>query len=254
MKVTLLQKRGRTSTDDFAATIHNALSSLKGNLSVTSKFTEFSRRGWAIIDVQGEDREIFLRLVEQQLGLAKSNFQTIEAHGIYSGQITRFNHDLEIDVGVEFPDPVEVTVKLAALRAQLTDGSPVPVKQIQEAYCLFPGSQLDIRVTTITHREPVLTGWLADSQIELFSKWIKSGLDRLLLFNCTIEQLNSAIRETKLERDIVAVESLNLTTHTVSCKLGTDGVGLIPKLGMILRKSEIKLFLPKRIVAISRSW
>jgi len=254
MKVTLLQKRGRISTNDFVTTINNALSNLKGDLSVTSKFTEFSQRGWAVIDVQGDDREIFLQLVKRRFNLAKSNFQTIEVHGIYSSQIARFNHDLEVDVGVEFPDPVEVTVKLASLRAQLTDGSPVPVKQIQEAYCLFPGSQLDIRITMLTLHEPVLTGWLADSQIELFSEWINSGLDRLLILNCTVEQLNSAIRETKLERDIVAVESLNLTTHTVSCKLGTDGVGLIPKLGTILRKSEIKLFLPRRIRAISRSW
>jgi hypothetical protein len=254
MKVTLLQRRGRTSATAFTTTLHNSLSKLKGNLSVTWELTELSPRGWAMIDIKGADQEIFQHLLKQKFPIANSNFQIVEKHGVYGGQITRFNHDLEIDIGVEFPDQVNVIVRLSSLRAQLTEGKPVSVKEIQEAYCLFPGSKVDVRITMISHDEPILTGWLADSQVDLFSDWIKSGLDHVVIFNCTIEQLDSAIRETRLERDIVAVESLTLTTHVVTCKLGTDGVGLIPKLGSLLRKSEIKLFIPKRVLTLSRSW
>ncbi len=254
MKVTLLQRRGRTSTTAFTTTLHNSLSKLKGNLSVTGELIEHSPRGWAIIDIQGADQEIFQQLIKQKFPIANSNFQTVEKHGVYAGQITRFNHDLEVDIGVEFPDQVNVIVRLSSLRAQLTEGKPISVKEIQDAYCLFPGSRVDVRITMISHDEPILTGWLADSQVDSFSGWIRSGLDHVIIFNCTIEQLDSAIRETRLERDIVAVESLTLTTHVVVCKLGTDGVGLIPKLGGLLRKSEIKLFIPKRILTISHSW
>jgi hypothetical protein len=227
---------------------------LKGNLSATVKLAELSPRGWAIIDIQGTDQEIFQQLIKQTFPIANSNFQKVEKHGVYGGQITKFNHDLEVDIGVEFPDQVNVIVRLSSLRAQLTEGKPISVKEIQEAYCLFSGCKVDVRITRISHDEPILTAWLADSQVDLFSDWIKSGLDRVMIFNCTNEQLDSAIRETNLERDIVAVESLSLTTHMVACKLGTDGVGLIPKLGGLLRKSEIKLFIPKRVLALSRSW
>ncbi|HKM76520.1 MAG TPA: DUF2110 family protein [Candidatus Bathyarchaeia archaeon] len=254
MKLTLLQRRGRTSTTAFTTTLHNSLSKLKGNLSVTGELTEHSPRGWAIIDIQGADQEIFQQLIKQKIPIANSNFQTVEKHGVYAGQITRFNHDLEVDIGVEFPDQVNVIVRLSSLRAQLTEGKPISVKEIQDAYCLFPGNRVDVRITMISHDEPILTGWLADSQVDSFSDWIRSGLDHVIIFDCTIEQLDSAIRETRLERDIVAVESLTLTTHVVACKLGTDGVGLIPKLGGLLRKSEIKLFIPKRILTISHSW
>ena len=254
MKVTLLQRRGRTSTTAFTTTLHNSLSKLKGNLSATVELAELSPRGWAIVDIQGSDQEIFQQLIKQTFPIAISNFQTVEKHGVYGGQITRFNHDLEVDIGVEFPDQVNVIVRLSSLRAQLTEGKPISVKEIQDAYCLFPGCKVDVRITRISHDEPILTAWLADSQVDLFSDWIKSGLDRVMIFNCTSEQLDSAIRETRLERDIVAVESLTLTTHVVACKLGTDGAGLIPKLGGLLRKSEIKLFIPKRVLALSRSW
>jgi len=254
MKVTLLQRRGRTSTTAFTTTLHNSLSKLKGNLSATVELAELSPRGWAIVDIQGSDQEIFQQLIKQTFPIAISNFQTVEKHGVYGGQIARFNHDLEVDIGVEFPDQVNVIVRLSSLRAQLTEGKPISVKEIQDAYCLFPGCKVDVRITRISHDEPILTAWLADSQVDLFSDWIKSGLDRVMIFNCTSEQLDSAIRETRLERDIVAVESLTLTTHVVACKLGTDGAGLIPKLGGLLRKSEIKLFIPKRVLALSRSW
>jgi len=254
MKVTLLQRRGRTSTTAFTTTLHNGLSKLKGNLSATVELTQLSPRGWAIIDIQGADQEIFQQLIKRKFPVANSNFQTVEKHGVYSGQITRFNHDMEVDIGIEFQDQVNGIVKLSSLRAQLTEGKPISVKEIQEAYCLFPGSKVDVRIIMSSHDEPILTAWLADSQVDLFSDWIKSGLDRVMIFNCTIEQLDFAIRETRLERDIVAVESLTLTTHVVACKLGTDGVGLIPKLGGLLRKSEIKLFIPKRVLTLSRSW
>jgi len=254
MKVTLLQRRGRTSTTAFTTTLDESLSKLKGDLSATGKLTELSPHGWAIVDIQGADQEIFQQLMKQKFPVAASNFQAVEKHGIYAGQISRFNHDLEVDIGVEVPDQVNVIVRLSSLRAQLTEGKPIPVKEIQNAYCLFPGSKIDVRITSISHDEPNLTGWLADSQIDLFSDWIRSGLERVAIFNCTREQLESAIHETRLERDIVSVESPTLTNHLVACKLGTDGAGLIPKLGGLLRKSEIKLFIPKRILTISSSW
>ena len=254
MKITLLQRKGRTSTSAFTTTLNNNLSGMKGNLSVTWKITEPSPRGWTTIDIQGTDQEIFHHLVKQKFPVANSNFESVEKHGIYGGQISRFNHDLEVDLGIEIPDQVNVMVRLGSLRAQLTDGQPVPVKDIQEAYCLFPGIKADVRITAISHDEPILSAWLADSQIDVFSNWIHSGLDRLIIFNCTIEELDLAIRETALERDILAVESPTLTTHAITCKLGTDGVGVIPRLGTVLRKSEIKLFIPKRALTLSRSW
>jgi hypothetical protein len=254
MKIILLQRRGRTSTSLFTSTLNNNLSGMKGNLSVTWKITEPSPRGWTTIDIQGTDQEIFHQLVKQKFPVANSNFQSVEKHGIYSGQISRFNHDLEVELGIEIPDHVNAIVRLGTLRAQLTDGKPVPVKDIEETYCLFPGSKVDVRITMISHDEPILTGWLADSQIDVFSNWIHSGLDRVIIFNCTVEELDLAIRKMALERDILAVESLTLTTHAITCKLGTDGVGIIPQLGTALRKSEIKLFIPKRALTLNRSW
>ena len=254
MKVTVLQRRGRISTPDFTATLQRSLSNLKGDLYVTAKFIEFSPHGWAVVDVEGADREVFLELLAQKLGLAHSNFLELKPYANYPGQIISFNRDLEVDIGVESPDPINVTVKLGSLRAQLAYGKPIGTKEIQDAYCLFPGSKADVRITSMNQNEPILAAWLSDSQIKLFADWISTDLDRVQILNCTHEQLDYAIHKTNLERDIISAESMTLTTHFVTCKLGTDGVGLIPKLGPFLRQSELKTFLPKRIRTISGSW
>lgn len=148
----------------------------------------------------------------------------------------------------------KVTIGLNALRAQLCDGKPFSCKEIAENYCIDKGSRLTVRITRLGLSDGGIEAWLADSQTDLFSKWISSRLDRIQVFNCTRQHLELALRRANLERDVISVESDSLVTHSIVCKLGTDAIGLIPKLGPILGKSELKPFLPKRILTECRHW
>ena len=246
MKIALLQRKGRVDEERFYTALQNALDDLKGDLTAEIKIQPFSRYGWTVVDVTGDDTEIFIELISQEFGLAPSNPSRIETHGNYRGIVRSFDSDLIVDVGIEQPEPKYVRVKLSSLRAQLADGRGwVPAREIAELYCLVPGTPISIRVTRLAPNE--YEGWLSDSQISQFSDWLSCGLERVQVYDCLKSRLDFAISRAKLERDIVSTEQLNLTTHSVLCKIGTDAIGIIPSLGFTIRQSELKAFIPKRI-------
>lgn len=230
------------------------MSNLKGELSASTRLVGFSDNGWAKIEIDGEDCEILKEIISRELGLTQTDLSQIETQGNYSGIVRDAGADLEVDIGIEKPAPLNVNVSLKALRAQLCDGKPLSGKEIAEYYCLSAGSRATVRITRLERSPRRLEGWLADSQIELFSERIASRLDRVQVFDCTRQRLELALRRARLERDVISVESGSLTTHSVVCKLGTDAIGLIPRLGSMLRKSELKPFLPRRILAKCRQW
>jgi hypothetical protein len=55
------------------------------------------------------------------------------------------------------------------------------------------------------------------------------------------------LEHAKLDRDVIDVESLGLLEHALTCKLGTDAAGLIPKIGRILKNAKFAVFNPKRL-------
>ena len=70
MKITLLQRKGKVEEERFCTALENALDDLKGDLTVEIKIQPFSKYGWAVIDVNGDDTEIFIELISQEFGLA----------------------------------------------------------------------------------------------------------------------------------------------------------------------------------------
>jgi hypothetical protein len=255
MKITLLQKKGKVDESRFLTALEHALVLLRGDLTVEMKLQPLTKHGWAILDLTGDDTEIFIELLSKKIGLAPLDFSKIEQHSNYRGIVKSFDADLIVDIGIERPEVKYVRVKLSSLRAQLADGKGwIPAREIQESYCLFPETPLSVRVTRCEHNESELEGWLSDKQISLFFDWIRCGLDRVQVYDCLKPRLDFAISKAKLERDTISIDQLNLTTHSVVCKLGTDAVGLIPRLGANLRRSELKPFIPHRIQEKCRGW
>jgi len=234
--------------------LEESLSKLKEGLSASAKLVGFSDRGWAKIEIGGEDQEILHEIVSRKLIRAQTDLDQVDAQGTYPGIVIDIGANLEVDIGLEKPGPLNVSVSLKALRAQLCDGKPLSGMDIGEYYCIHAGERLTVRLTRIDQGTGKLEGWLADSQIYLFSELIASRLERVQVYSCTRRRLAFALRKAELERDVISVESNTLTTHSVVCKLGTNAVGLIPKLGAVLRRSELKPFLPRQILAKCRPW
>jgi hypothetical protein len=254
MKVTLLQKRGDVEEKEFRTELDRAIHKLIDKLSATAAFHSFTQQGWTIVTVDGADAEVVVELLSQTFGLATSDVAKVELHGDYRGVVRNLSSSgLFVDIGIEHPKPTFVNVKLSSLQAQLADGiQSTSNRTIAQNYCIFPEMPSSIRVTRSTPNE--IEGWLSDSQVSLFSNWITSGLERIQVFSCLPSQLESAIRKTQLERDIVSAEKLSLTVQSMICKIGTDAIGLIPRVGSILKKNQLSPFIPRRIEEECRVW
>jgi len=253
MKITLLQKKGKVEEKDFQIQLDTAIRLIIGNLSATATFSSFTREGWATLSVSGEDAEVVIELLSQNFGIATVDASKTELCGNYRGIVKSISPSgIAVDIGIERPRPTYVNVKLSSLQAQLADGQKIPGRRILEHYCIFAETPISVRITLSSPNE--IEGWLSDSQISLFSRWITSGLERIQVFNCLPTHLDFAIRKAQLERDIISSEQLSFTVQSVLCKVGTNAIGLIPRIGSILRKSELKPFIPKRIQEECRTW
>lgn len=254
MKVTLLQQKGSVQEREFQFELERAIREFIGKLSATATFNSFTKEGWATVTVDGDDSEVVGALVSQAFGLAINDVSKVELHGNYRGVVRSLSASgLSVDIGIEHPRALFVTVKLNALQAQLADGKQsMSGRTIVRNYCIYPGLPISIRITLSTSNE--IEGWLSDSQISLFSKWISGGMERIQVYNCLPSRLDSAIRRSQLERDIVTTEQLSLTVQSILCKIGTNAIGLIPRVGSVLRKSQLEPFIPRRIIEDCRPW
>jgi hypothetical protein len=253
MKVTLLQRKGTVEEKEFRNQLNTAIRKLVGDLSATATFSSYTNRGWTTLSVSGEDSEVVVELLSRAFGVASVDVSKTELHGNYRGVVQNISTSgLAVDIGIERPRPTLVNVKLSSLQAQLADGQRISSRQIAEYYSIFPEMPTSVRVTLISPSG--IEGWLSDSQISLFSRWITGGLERIQVFNCLSNNLDFAIRSTQLERDTVSSEQLSLTVQSLLCKYGTNAIGLIPRIGSILKKSELKPFIPRRIQEECRTW
>ena len=253
MKITILERPSEITARSFNQRLERALDELKTELNATTTLDGFTSNRWARIGISGEDSEILAELIANEYGLAHTDLREIEAPGVYESIITGSSaKGLEFDVGLEPPGHVNSSVPASHLIAQLGDGKNIQCREIIEDYCLFPGVRLSVRLTRKTDNE--IEAWLSDLQIERLSRWITSGLDRIEAFDCYRQEVEAAILKANLSRDVISADRITLTVQSIKCKLGTDAVGLIPKLGSVLKRQKLRPFIPKRIVARCRPW
>ncbi|MFB0523063.1 MAG: DUF2110 family protein [Candidatus Bathyarchaeia archaeon] len=75
---------------------------------------------------------------------------------------------------------------------------------------------------------------------------MQSSLDCLILLGATSSEFENAIEKSKRSRDIIKIQFLELLQHAAECQLGTDAVGLVPKLGLSLLAAALIPFCPKK--------
>jgi len=70
-------------------------------------------------------------------------------------------------------------------------------------------------------------------------------LDRLIVLGASFNEIGLALKKTRCNRDVINIERLGLFENAVVCKLGTDAVGLVPKIGRKLRNANFSIFNPR---------
>jgi len=246
--VTLLQRAyGSFSPRVFRSVI----SAFCRGLRVDVKFKGVNKRGWVEVEVSGEDEAVALQLVDREVGLAPVSFDRVERFSALRGSVVSSGKDgteLVVDVGVSSPTVCDAAVSLWRLQAQLADGERLALPSLVKLFCLLDHRPLRVKIVGKGRIEGgLMEAELSESHVSRFSGWVRSSLDRLLVLGAWLGEVERAVAISGHGRDVVRIESLGLLEHTVVCKLGTDAVGLVPKLGPHMSAAMLAPFSPRRI-------
>jgi hypothetical protein len=227
------------------------LKELLGDLSVETQVKGTAAGKWVELEISGEDEAVATKLLERETGLCPFRLEYIKKFASLKGYVTNLEwskDELVLDIGVFEPKIAYASVSLAHLQAQLENGKNVPLKRISESWGICENLRLEIKVLEIDEEENWLKAELQPTQIRKFTQWRDSLLDRLLVIGASLNELNSAIEQEGLNRDVIDVESFGMFEHALVCKLGTDAAGLIGRVGRRLRKAKFTVFNPKALM------
>ena len=124
-RVVVLEKvYGPHRPEDFTP----AFLTLCSGLSVRVRVTGTIGHGWLVLNVSGEDEEVAIRLLDEEIGLAPVEASRIKRFSTIRGKISSFGPEgIHVDIGVVEPHELTALVRPEVLRAQLADGQDVDV-------------------------------------------------------------------------------------------------------------------------------
>ena len=245
---TLLEKEyGMFSARRFEATMSILSEALRVKISVRST----ASNGWIEVDITGEDEAVALKLLDREIGIAPVSAENVGRFSALRGKIvnsTESETELHVDIGVFKPRNYCAVVPLWRLQAQLSDGVKLPLQRLTELFCLY--DFVPIRIKILEELDLEKGFWkagLSEGQLSRFSEWCESNLDRLIVVGASQSEVETAVQRARHFRDIIEIENLGPFEHALICKLGTEAIGLIPRLGPHLRVASLASFSPRRI-------
>jgi hypothetical protein len=231
--------------------VGKALTLLFKGLEVEAKVLGTVGEGWVQVDLAGEDEAIATNYLIKEAGLCPSSFEDVNNFSTLKGYIKNIGKSegaLLVDVGIFQPKIVYAKVVLSRLQAQLMNDKKIALSKIAELFGLCEGLPVKVKVTNLNEEENHIDAELSTGQIETYIAWCESLLDRLLVLGTSLREIETTLQHAKLERDVIDVEPLGLLEHVLTCKLGTDAAGLIPKIGRNLN-AKFAVFNPKPLRA-----
>jgi len=227
------------------------LASLCQGLNVKAEVRGKTVRGWIQVELQGDDEPVARQVLDREIGIAPVSADRIIKFTNVRGKIFNSNEstgELHVDIGVFMPGVYPVIIPLSTLRAQLMDGRDAVLQHIAELYCLRAHVPLHVKILGGSDSATgVWSGELSEVQLSLFSNWLMTNLDRLIVLGANRREVQVEVQRAGHSRDIVKIETLGPFEHALECKLGTDAVGLMPKVGRRLRKASLMPFNPRKI-------
>jgi hypothetical protein len=203
---------------------------------------------WVQVSVSGEDEAVAAAYIRKEIGTCPVSLEAVENGSVLRGYVSKIDGDkqLIVDIGVFEPKGVQATVPLACLRSQLAGGKEVELKEIVEAYAVAEG--LPISVKIVSRGDPFLLAELSPQQVDKLHSWQQSLLDRLIVLRASKDLVAATLERTRLDRDVIDVEALGLFEYALTCKLGTEARGLIPRVGRYMRNAVFVVFNSKKSV------
>jgi hypothetical protein len=230
--------------------VKDVLKSKLEGLRCSLEKVEATPAGRIKIAFSGEDEDVALRYLAKEFAVCPESLENLEKNAVVKGRVSGLNPNVDnlyVDIGVFQPKEFQAEIPIQQLQVQMADGRKIALKKIVELFGLCKNLPLTVKISDLAADNSV-KAMLAEEQRAIFGIWIRSLLDRLLVLGATEHEVRDALKRTGFTRDIVDVEQLSLLEHAVVCKLGTDAVGLIPKVGRNLRNASLIVFSPRKVV------
>lgn len=226
-----------------------------GNLNISSITIMESSKRFVKIKLIGEDSWVGKKFLEQELGTIIT-WEDIRERMVFRGFIKKItDKSFIIDIGISSNN--EIFYGSLDFNSFIRSIVKKKVNANKEIIKLFGIKQYFPLFVTVKKHEPInekmrlLPVELAEKSIKLFRFWIRSRLDRLIVYGSTRTQLENAIKKSGHLRDIVSVERLGFLEHALVCKWGTSARGLIPEIGPLLPNVTLAVFYPRLIKKLS---
>jgi hypothetical protein len=219
-------------------------------LDVEVKVLTSTANRWVQVSLSGEDEAIATSYINKKIGTCPTNLENAKNLPLLKGFVEKidFNRqELLVDVGIFEPKMVPAIIPVARLQAQLVNGKLVDLKKIAEMYSLAERLPLSIKpISSMTEEPEGLQAELALEQVEKLNSWQQSLLDRLIILGASKEKIDEVLERTRLNRDVIDVETLGMFEYALTCKLGTYAAGLVGIMGRYLRNSVFVVFSAKK--------
>jgi len=248
--VTVLEKLYGSGSPE---TFENLCTSLVSGLNVKLGFAGTTNRGWIQLNVSGEDETAALSFLDCEIGLAPASLAVLQKFSIIHGKVvfsSKSKDKLHVDMGVVSSESCEAILSEKRLRAQLADGRELSLQSLIELFCLYDNMPLEVKISERVVKNMNVDVSLSEVQLSLFRDWTRSRSDRLIIFGSLFSDVERAVKLSRHSRDVIKIESLGFLEQVVLCKLGTDAVGLIPKIGRYLKSAVLLPFSPKKILEV----
>jgi len=247
LEVVILEKLRKSDLPKGLRYLNDLLKDLASGLHVRHGIIGLTERGLIKLEINGDDEEAFREIIHLRSGIAPVDLSNLEPSDICRGFITdsgKVGYGLYVDIGILAPKLTDGLYPLHSIRAQLVEGRQLSIRQIIDKYHFYDDFPLEVRITKL--KEGRVEVELSDRQRESIAEWSALPFDRVIVYHILPNDLQSALKSSSVERDLARVESLSLTTHLLTCKIGTQAPGIVAKLGSHLRGSRLFSFRPER--------
>lgn len=252
--MTVLTLLVKTSNSGQLKKVDDMLKSEFENLDLEVEVLGNSVNKWVQVSLSGEDEAIAKSYIVKQIGTCPASIKNVNQFSVLKGFISKVDtarQELKVDIGVFEPKIIQAVISLACLEAELAVGRKMDLKRISEIYGFYENLPLWVKVTRLSiDGDDALEAELSMEQVEKIHLWQQSLLDRLIILGASLEEIETTLERTGLNRDVIGTETLGLFEHALTCKLGTDATGLIPKIGRYMKNAAFVVFNPKKILGL----